>query len=164
VPEPAAEPNKIVPAPDVAVETKPEPASTEPQAAQPETPPLWPWLEHVDIAAQMKDGIVIAYMYHYDCSTCADSVPKYEAYSKEMAEMGVEEFRIAYLAIPPYSKDGAGPVPADTTALHGKLTDKQRWAVTSPFVVALSDGSVVKTWPQGSAPEPDKILDEIFGQ
>jgi hypothetical protein len=162
--EPAAEPNQVVPSPDVAVETTPEPTSPEPQAAQQETPPLWPWLEYVDIAEQLKDGIVIAYMYHYDCSICAESVPKYDAYSKEMAEMGADEFKIAFLAIPPHSKDGAGPVPADTLCLHGKLTDQRNWAITSPFVVALIDGSVVKTWEEGTSPEPNTILDEIFGQ
>ena len=86
-------------------------------------------------------------------------MPKYEAYYKEMAEMGMEAFKIAYLAIPPYGK---GPVPEDTPCLHGKLTDKRHWAVTSPFVVALIDGSVVKQWPQGTAPAPDAILDDIF--
>jgi hypothetical protein len=110
----------------------------------------------------MKEGLVIAYMYHHDCSTCAKSVPKYEEYIKKMKEIDAVEFQLAYLAIPPYSTDGSGPVPADTTTLHGKLTDKEKWAITSPFVVALLDGSVVKQWPQGSAPEPDMILDEIF--
>ncbi|HSV26527.1 MAG TPA: MauE/DoxX family redox-associated membrane protein [Sedimentisphaerales bacterium] len=143
----------------------PAAVETEPTPSLPEALPLWPWLEYADIAEQMKEGIVIVYMYHYTCSICADSIPQYEAYIKKMAEMGgVEGFRIAYLAIPPHSRDGSGPVPADTTALHGKLTDTRRWAVTSPFVVALIDGAVIKQWPQGTAPEPAKILDEIFAQ
>jgi hypothetical protein len=149
--EPATEPKREP-------EPQSEPAS-QPQTLEIEAPPLWPWLEYVDIADQLKEGLVIVYMYHHDCPLCAGSVPKYEAYHKEMMEMGNEDFKIAYLAIPPY---GQGPVPEDTTCLQGKLTDQRKWAITSPFVVALLDGSVVRQWPQGQAPEPDKILDEIF--
>ncbi len=162
-PEPIRDPEpEIEPEPETEPKTEPEIAAEPESEPEPEiaAPPLWPWLEYIDIADQLKEGIVVAYMYHHDCSICADSVPTYEAYHKEMEQMGVEEFTIAYLAIPPY---GQGPVPADTTCLHGKLTDKRSWAITSPFVVALIDGSVVKQWPQGQAPEPDAILDEIFG-
>jgi len=109
----------------------------------------------------MKEGIVVAYMYHHDCPVCAESIPKYEAYNKEM---GDEAFRVAYIAIPPYGEAGSGPVPADTVCLHGKLTDQQKWAISSPLVVALLDGAVVKTGPQGGAPDPGHILDEIFGK
>ncbi len=166
-PDPVANPTEPVTEP-VAPQPEPKPdpgqttSVTEPPKVEPEAPKLWPWLEHIDIAKQMKEGLVIAYMYHHDCSTCAKSVPKYEEYIKKMKEIDAVEFQLAYLAIPPYSTDGSGPVPADTTTLHGKLTDKEKWAITSPFVVALLDGSVVKQWPQGSAPEPDMILDEIF--
>ena len=155
------EPDPVIkPDPDPAPDPEPDP-DPDPDPVV-EAPPLWPWLEYIDIADQLTDGIVVAYMYHWDCSTCAESIPKYEAYNQELSRMGLDEFKIAYLAIPPYGPEGAGPVPADTTALHGKLTDQRRWAVTSPFVVALFEGKVAKTWPQGSSPEPDEILDEIF--
>lgn len=152
----------VTPEPTITpTEPTPDKGQQEPKVVQPEAPKLWPWLAHIDIAEQLKNGVVVVYMYHHDCPVCAESIPKYEAYSKEM---GAEVFKVAYVAIPPYGKDGSGPVPADTTALHGKLSDKQDWAITSPFVVALLDGSVVKQWPQGGAPEPARILDEIFGQ
>ena len=157
--EPApTEPTPPQPMPVVVTpsEPKPTPAPVTTPAA-----PLWPWLEYIDIDEQLKKGLVIVYLYHHDCSTCAASVPQYEAYSKEMASMGDDAFTIAYIAIPPYGK---GPVPDDTRCLHGKLSDKQKWAISSPLVVALLDGSVVKQWPQGSAPEPDQLLDQIFGQ
>lgn len=172
VTRPAPEPDKpAVIGPAVVVEPIPEPEppqeTPEPKPGpepepEVEAPPQWPWLEHIDIAEQLTEGIVVVYLYHHDCSICADSVPKYEAYRNEMTEMGVEEIKIAYVAIPPYGKAGTGPVPPDTTALTGKLTDQRKWAITSPFVVALIEGSVVKTWPEGSAPNPDNILDEIF--
>lgn len=147
------EPSLVVAAPSG---PQPTPAPSAPPAA-----PLWPWLEYIDIAEQLKEGLVVVYLYHYDCSTCAASVPKYEAYSKELAAIGDDAFTIAYIAIPPYGK---GPVPDDTLCLHGKLSDRQKWAISSPLVVALLDGSVVRQWPQGFAPEPNHVLDEIFGQ
>jgi hypothetical protein len=152
------DPDPVLPVAQNDVATIPTPA--DPPVV--EAPKPWPWLVHIDIADQLKEGIVIAYMYHHDCSTCAVSIPKYDTYSKEMAAMGAGEFKVAYIAIPPYAPEGTGPIPPDTLCLHGKLTDKEKWAITSPFVVALLDGSVVKTWPQGSAPEPDQILDEMF--
>jgi hypothetical protein len=163
-PEPNTVAPEVKPEPDITqpvvqIDVTPTPTLTDPPVI--EAPKPWPWLVHVDIADQLTNGIVIVYMYHHDCSTCAASVPKYETYSKTKE---AEELKIAYIAIPPYGQEGSGPVPSDTLCLHGKLTDKEKWAITSPFVVALLDGSVVKTWPQGSAPEPDRILDEIFVQ
>jgi hypothetical protein len=34
----------------------------------------------------------------------------------------------------------------------------------SPYVVALLDGELIKTWEQGTAPEPEMILEEVFGE
>jgi hypothetical protein len=123
---------------------------------------LWSWFQYIDIADQLKKGLVVVLMYHHDCSTCATMVPKYDQYFRKMKESGDDGMKFAFLAVPPYSEKG--PVPADTVCLRGKLSDAQKWAITSPYVVALIDGQVVKTWKQGTAPEPDKIMDEIFAQ
>lgn len=120
---------------------------------------LWPWLEYIDIADQIKSGLVIVFLYHYDCSTCRDNIPQYEAYYAQTIQKEMKEFELAFVAIPPYGK---GPVSEQTLCLHGRLSDKQKWAIQSPLVVALLDGQVVKQWPQGSAPSPDTILDQIF--
>jgi hypothetical protein len=122
----------------------------------------WPWLKDIDIADQLKQGLVVVLMYHHDCPTCATMVPKYDQYIRKMKATGDESLRVAFLAIPPYSDKG--PVPADTICLRGKLSDRQKWAIMSPYVVALIDGRVVKAWKQGTAPDPDKIMDEIFAQ
>jgi hypothetical protein len=123
---------------------------------------LWVWLQYIDIADQLKKGLVVVLMYHHDCPTCATIVPKYDQYFRKMKASGDDSIKFAFVAIPPYSEKG--PVPADTACLRGKLSDTQKWAITSPYVVALIDGQVVKTWKQGTAPEPDKIMDEIFAQ
>jgi len=123
---------------------------------------LWSWLQYIDIADQLKKGLVVVLMYHHDCPTCATMVPRYDQYFRKMKASGDDSMKFAFVAIPPYSEKG--PVPADTVCLRGKLSDSQKWAITSPYVVVLIDGQLVKTWKQGTAPEPDKIMDEIFAQ
>jgi hypothetical protein len=121
---------------------------------------LWSWLQYIDIADQLKSGLVVILMYHHDCSTCATMVPKYDQYYRKMKASGNEEMKIAFVAVPPYNEKG--PVPADTICLRGKLSDLQKWEITSPYVVALIDGQLIRMWKQGTAPEPDKIMDELF--
>ena len=125
----------------------------------------WDWLAFVvedDVRNQISEGMAVVLMYHHDCPTCAEVVPAYSAYYKEMNAQGNHAFKIAFLAVPPYGK--TGPVPADTTCILGTLTDAEKWELMSPYVVVLLDGELMKTWEQGTAPDADKILDEVFGQ
>jgi hypothetical protein len=135
-----------------------EPVETE----QVQPVPLWPWLQYIDIADQLKTGITVILMYHHDCPTCAQMVPLYDKYAREMAQQGEQGLTIAFVAVPPYGDNG--PVPDDTPCLKGRLSDKEKWAIMSPYVVVLIDGGFVKDWPQGTAPDPQSILDEIFQQ
>lgn len=170
-----AEPNEPEPdqanrteAPDETQPTEPaepQPAESTPQTQQTEPTPAvnqWDWLQYVvedGVRQQLTRGLVVVLMYHHDCSDCAVMVPKYDAYYNEMLQQDNDAFKIAFLAIPPYGQ--TGPVPDDTACIHGKLTDQRLWEVTSPYVVVLLDGEVMKTWPQGTAPEPENILDEL---
>ena len=113
-----------------------------------------------DVRDEITQGLVVVFMYHHDCPTCAEMSPKYSDYYNGMTEQGNEAFKFVFLAIPPYGEEV--PVPDDTTCINGKLSDKQKWELMSPYVVALLDGELVKTWEQGTAPEPDEILEEIF--
>ena len=147
---------------------QPEPTEIEaPVADTIDTPPVveqWDWLEFVvedEVRQQISEGLTLVLMYHHDCEICAEKVPAYSNYYAEMVELGNEAFKIAFLAVPPYGDEG--PVPEETTCILGTLTDEQDWLVMSPYVVALLDGELVKTWEQGTAPEPDKILEEVFG-
>ena len=138
---------------------------TEQQGDQTPTAEQWDWLPFVvddDVRRQISEGMAVVLMYHHDCSTCAETVPAYSRYYAEMVEQGNDAFKIAFLAIPPY--DEHGPVPEESACILGKLTDQEHWEINSPFVVVLLDGELMKTWPQGTAPEPDKILEEVFGQ
>jgi hypothetical protein len=153
-----------------------EPIVTDPQSESPATendPPIdqppaiekWDWLEFVveeEVRQQISESLTVVLMYHHDCEICAEKVPAYSDYYAEMVELGNGEFKIAFLAMPPYGEEG--PVPKDTSCILGTLTDEQDWLVMSPYVVALLDGELVKTWEQGTAPEPEKILEEVFGE
>jgi hypothetical protein len=134
-----------------------ETPSETPQAAQ------WEWLKYVveeDVRSTIAEGLTVVLLYHHDCPVCADMVPKYSDYYRQMTEQGNIEFKIAFLAVPPLAE--SGPVPADTSCIKGKMTDAQSWQIMSPYVVALLDGQLVKTWDQGTAPEPETLLDQIF--
>lgn len=156
------EPNNLQ---QISIQTEPNtPPETKPDT-QTETASqadLWSWLQYIDIADQLKEGVVVVLMYHHDCPTCATIVPKYDEYARRMKELEDDSMKFAFVAIPPYSDKG--PVPADTLCLKGKLADTEKWAITSPYVAALLDGQLVKTWKQGTAPEPNAILDEIFAE
>lgn len=125
----------------------------------------WEWMEYVvedDVRQQISEGLTIVLMYHHDCPTCAEVVPAYSKYYADMQEQGNDAFKIAFIAVPPFAE--AGPVPDDTTCILGTLTDEQKWEVMSPYVVALLDGELMKTWKQGTAPKAEEILDQVFGQ
>jgi vacuolar-type H+-ATPase subunit I/STV1 len=123
----------------------------------------WDWLEFViedEVRQQIREGLVVVMMHRFDCEVCEEMVPRYSDYYREMTEQGMDEFKIVFLAIPPYGDEDH--VPEDTTCITGQLSDEQKWGLMSPYVVALLDGELVKTWEQGTAPEPEMILEEIF--
>jgi len=120
------------------------------------------WLEHIDIADQLRQGIVVMLMYHHDCPVCATMVPKYDQYYRTMRQQNDSSMTFAFVAIPPYNEKGS--VPADTPCLQGKLNERpdgKLWAITSPYVVALIDGQQIKSWQEGTAPSPETLFDEI---
>jgi hypothetical protein len=159
-PEPNIPVKVVIPVPQPDPNTKPVEPITPVQNTEVK---LSPWLEQIDIGDQLKQGIVVVLMYHHDCPTCATMVPKYDQYYRKMKELGDDSMTLAYIAIPPYSDKG--PIPADTLCLKGKLKEKETkgeiWAITSPYVIALLDGQLIKEWKQGTAPEPETLMDEI---
>ena len=125
----------------------------------------WDWLQYVvedDVRQQLTQGLVVVVMHRYDCSTCAYVVPEYSDYYKETTEQGTDMFKIAFLSIPPFSDHDH--VPEDTLCIQGRLTDERDWLLTSPYVVALLNGEKNKEWPAGAAPDPENLIDEIFGE
>lgn len=169
-PNEASEPEVVNVSPIEQVETQNTQQTVETQQVEPDEPEavqaenVWDWMEFVveeNVRRQLSEGMAVVLMYHHDCPTCAEVVPAYSDYYKEMAEQGNDAFKIAFLAVPPYAE--TGPVPADTTCIRGTLSDAHKWEIMSPYVVVLLDGELIRTWKQGTAPDADKILDEVFG-
>ncbi|MHC5116889.1 MAG: MauE/DoxX family redox-associated membrane protein [Planctomycetota bacterium] len=111
----------------------------------------WDWLEFViedEVRQQIREGLVVVMMHRFDCEVCEEMVPRYSDYYREMTEQGMDEFKIVFLAIPPYGDEDH--VPEDTTCITGQLSDEQKWGLMSPYVVALLDGELVKTSRHGN--------------
>jgi len=128
------------------------------QTSSKQTSEEWPMLEHIDIADSLTSGIVVVLLYHLDCPGCKEAIELYDRTSRELA--GSEDaIRFAFIEIPPYTSEQNGLIPPDTPCLAGRLDTGREWYITSPFVVVLVDGSLVKSW-QAEVPELDEILDE----
>jgi len=120
----------------------------------------WPMLDYIDIADQLSKGIFIVVFFRHDCPDCHDAIPIYDQFGRDL---GTEsELKFAFIEVPPFGPPEENPVPADTPCLTGILDPTVDWYnITTPFVVAIKDSSVLKYW-QAEAPEPDKLLDAIF--
>jgi len=138
--------------------------ATDANDTPPEVEP-WDWLQYIvedDVREQISEGLTVVMMHRYDCPVCEEMAPRYSDYCREMAEQEMDAFKIAFLAIPPYGDEDH--VPDNTLCVNGKLTDEEDYMLMSPYVVALLNGEKVKEWPQGTAPEPENLLKEIFGE
>jgi hypothetical protein len=133
-----------------------------------DTPPVveqWDWLEFVvedDVREQISEGLVVVMMHRFNCEVCEEMAPRYSEYYQQLVDQDADEFKIAFLAVPPYGDEDH--VPEDTACINGNLTDEKDWLVMSPLVVALLDGELMKTWEQGTAPAPENLLEEVFGE
>ncbi|MHC5164754.1 MAG: hypothetical protein ACYSOI_05285 [Planctomycetota bacterium] len=133
-----------------------------------DTPPVveqWDWLEFVvedDVREQISEGLVVVMMHRFNCEVCEEMAPRYSEYYQQLVDQNIAEFKIAFLAVPPYGDEDH--IPEDTACINGNLTDEKDWLVMSPLVVALLDGELMKTWEQGTAPAPENLLEEVFGE
>ncbi|MBN1796145.1 MAG: hypothetical protein JW804_05685 [Sedimentisphaerales bacterium] len=116
-------------------------------------------LKHTDIAGELNKDVKIILFYHYDCPDCAVAIPLYSLYSREYA--ADETIQFAFIEGPPYGPDEEKPIPADTTALVGKLDLSRDWIFESPLILLLNNGSLVQWW-QVEYPEIDELLQTVL--
>ena len=119
----------------------------------------WPLLEHIDIAESIRTGLIVTFMYHYDCTGCREAVPLYEQMNQDISGDG--SIRFAFIKAPPYAPEGKDPVPADTTCLTGKLDTSKDWIVATPLVVVLKDGVVINYW-ESQSPGLEELVEAVF--
>jgi len=130
--------------------------------AEPNEADLPDWqlmLNHVDIAPLLHTDVRIVMFYHYDCPDCADAIPLYDRYSKDFS--ADQQIRFAFIKGPPYGPAEEDPVPANTTALVGKLDESRDWLFESPLILLLKDGRLVKWW-LVKYPDLDQLLQAIL--
>lgn len=129
------------------------------QTSNKQTGEEWPMLKHIDIADSLTSGIVVLLLYHLDCPGCKEAIELYDRTSRQLA--GSEDaIRFAFIEIPPYTSEKNGLIPPDTPCLTGRLDAGRQWYITSPFVVVIADGTLVKSW-QAEVPELNDILDAV---
>jgi thiol-disulfide isomerase/thioredoxin len=116
-------------------------------------------LSHVDIAEQLLTGVKVVLFYHYDCPDCAVAIPLYSEYSKELA--GDQQIQFAFIKGPPYGLEELDPIPAETTALVGKLDQSRDWIFESPLIFLLKDGRLIKWW-LVEYPDIDQLLQAVL--
>ena len=142
---------------------RPKPISKEPNLpARQITQNLWPMLEYIDIKQQLQTGLWVVLLYHYDCSDCAQAIPKYEEMHKSL-KGNENAINFAFIEMPPYGNENQQLIKPDSEIIRGRLSDAKKWFLQTPVVVVLNDGTVLKAW-EGTAPGLDELLDAAFGR
>ena len=112
-----------------------------------------PILKHIDIGQQLKTGNWLVLLYHYDCPSCAEAIPKVEQMAQELE--GNEDFlQFALIEVPPY---GQGSVGNNPFVNLGKLDTSKEWFVTTPAIALIQDKNVRQSW-QDNVP----VLEELI--
>jgi thiol-disulfide isomerase/thioredoxin len=75
-----------------------------------------------EVRQQISEGLVVVMMHRFDCEVCEEMAPRYSAYYQQFVDQGADEFKIAFLAIPPYGDEDH--VPDDTLCIVGRLSDE----------------------------------------
>jgi len=151
--EPTKEPNTESAAADVNNVEQTDPVIEDAQ---------WPMLEHIDIAQDLRSGIWVVLLYHFDCPDCAEAIPAYDRLYRSI-RANEDIIRFAFVHLPPFDDSGdAGPVPADTVCALGKIDTGKMFYVETPLVVVIENGTVLGVW-EGHAPGLDEILNAAFG-
>ncbi len=137
-----------------------EEQTSQKQTSQEQVSEEWPMLKHIDIADSLRSKIVVVLFYHNDCPDCQEAISLYDRTSRQLA--GNEDaVRIAFIEVPPYGPDQDSLIPHETLCLTGRLDSTKQWYITTPLVVVILDGYVVKSW-QEEVPQLDEILNAVF--
>jgi thiol-disulfide isomerase/thioredoxin len=104
-----------------------------------------PILEYIDIGEQLKTGNWLVVLFHHDCPSCAEVIPKIEQMASDLK--GNEDFlQFALIEVPPYGAVGPGLINEDNDCVLGKLDLSKEWFVTTPAISLMQDGNVLKSW------------------
>lgn len=111
----------------------------------------------VDSGEPLRHGRWIVVFYHYDCDSCRQAIPKYQALAADNQKSPIRP-RVAFVAMPPLAPSAPeDPVQASPLYLELKLRPTHDWFATTPVVAALEDGQVLFAADGQRAIAPPKI-------
>ena len=115
-----------------------------------------PILEHIDIGEELKTGNWLVVLYHHDCPSCAEVIPKIEKMAEKLE--GKVFLQIAFVEMPPY---GEVPISENTLCKVGRLPETKKWFGTTPIVVLLQKNWVKQAW-EGENPGIDILFNSFL--
>jgi hypothetical protein len=115
----------------------------------------FPLLDEIDGAKDLRSGRWLVVLYHYDCDSCLEAIPRYRAFavSEVARNAGI---RVAFIAMPP-TPVGADPVGISPNYLHLALRPDHDWFATTPVAVALENARVIEARQGDHAVAPPDI-------
>jgi len=103
----------------------------------------FPLLEYIDITEELEDGRWIVILYSHDCSSCHETIRKYEQIVRSWGTRPHDE-RIALVEVPAYGPDVQLASDVRPVFARGRLTDVKEWFIQTPAIVVLDKGVVVR--------------------
>lgn len=104
-----------------------------------------PILQHIDIADQLKTGNWLVVLYHHDCPSCAEAIPKIEQMSRDL-EGNEDLLKIALIEVPPYAPNNENLTDVNTSCALDKLDQSKEWFVTTPAIMLTQNNTVLQSW------------------
>ena len=98
-----------------------------------------PILDQIDIGDRLKQGSCLIVLYHTDCPRCNEVIKHYESMANTIGTA------IVLLEIPHLSGyNYQQPFRQYDKFMYAKLSRSKRWVVSTPIVLELNDGVVVR--------------------
>ncbi len=116
----------------------------------------WDKLPHIENSDQLKTGMWIVTLFHYNCPDCEEAIPRY----MEQASNFEGAINFAFIEVPPYGDISHLPLEQDLPVFVGKLDESKDWMIQTPRVLLLVEGIVEETW-DAYAPTIDEIFQAI---
>lgn len=101
----------------------------------------FPLIEYIDIGEELKTGDWNVLLYHHDCPSCREAIPKYQELA-EHGKAGAEDARVALVEMPPYDGSTNGLGVSSAICLLGRLSNTKEWFAETPLEVKLDNGEV----------------------
>jgi thiol-disulfide isomerase/thioredoxin len=142
----------------VLILNEPAMVTTQYEVLEPET---WigkelPILEHIDIAEQLKTGNWLVVLYHHECPSCVEAIPKVEQMARDLK--GNESFiRIAFIEMPPYNQRNSSLLSHNTPCIFGKLDASKDWYASTPLSILMCNRLTIENWKQ-AVPSLEEII------